>query len=142
MADVLFSLNTLPDDPDLLKDIRSRINIMLGEDSVDMRKEILENLEIAKRVRDDLCSPTIDDYEDERKDNAKIAAIKAFTGIIGSIISLQDVIYSQQATSRLQSIIIDVLGDYDYEIQKEVVARFQEAVKDLEIKIKGRKRAA
>ena len=142
----LFSLETLPSDREFLSILREKVNSILGDGSVDLRSEILENLTHARSLRDELLMSDTerehraaenDDYEPPEAISpaAKISAITAFTAVVQSIVKLQDIIFSQQATSLLQATILDVLGNYNYDIQSEVVELFKERIQELEEKM-------
>ena len=149
-TEILFSINTLPKDPEVLKAIRRKINKILGEKNLDLNEELLENLAVAKKLRNRLCG--VFDYEpdyaqsgarytnnedeeiltEEIKDSAKISAISTFSSIISNIVKMQEVVFSQQANSLLQDVVVEVLGEYNEEAKEKVLEMFKEKVKELE----------
>ena len=114
-TEILFSINSLPKDRDLLKLLQRKINLALGEAAIDLNQEILENLRVAKRIRNELCGFDIQEDEEplfdastydqpprgrektikleETKDSAKVSSIATFSSIIMNIVKLQEVIH-------------------------------------------------
>jgi len=157
ISDRLFSINSLPSDTAFLLDLRAAINAKIGDNSVNIHKELVENLEVARRVRDRLCGIVRDEqgaveetdfgygygpeegksYDDEPKDASKVSAIRAFNDIINNLVKLQDVALSQKGSAALQACIIDVLGECDPKLQMQVVAKFRQRIEEME-QAKGR----
>lgn len=147
-AEQLFSINTLPKDKEFLKKLRKKINNMLGNTAVDVNSELLENMAVAKALRNELCMLPHDSFDeddqsipkkeyrlrdiDDIKDSARVSSVRAFTDILKDLISLQETINSQQANALLQDSIIEVLDSYDEKIKEKVVDLFTEKIRELE----------
>ncbi len=144
----LFSLENLPDDDEFLRNLLAAVNAKLGNRSVNLHDELVENMEVARQLRDELCGVRrrpgaggmhIDHFEDgegdgfsEVKDSSKVASVRAFTDIIEKLVKLQEVVLSQQGVAALQGAIVDALLDVDQDLQRRVLARFRERVLELE----------
>lgn len=162
-ATTLFSINSLPDDEVFLRDLLAAVNAKLGNRSVNLHDELVENMEVARRLRDQLTGITIrerarqpsyrpsssaagwdDEYDDrssngsfeEVKDSSKVASVRAFTDIIEKLVKMQEVVLSQQGIAALQGAVVEVLMDVDPELQRHVMLKFRERIADLE----GRRR--
>lgn len=140
-TEMLFSINSLPEDQDTLQELRTAINAKLGDTSVDIHEELVKNLEVARQVRDELCgigsyggAGLGADYSDEKKDATKIASIRAFTDVIANLIKLQETALSQQGNAALQNAVIDILGELDPDMQLRVIKNFRERIQELEQK--------
>ena len=146
-TEMLFSLNSLPTDRSILHELRRRVNAKLGEASLDLSNELLENLEVARNLRDRLCNSKgygvseedfdlggdEPDYDPaEIKESSKISSVVACSSIIHNIVKMQEIVHSQQANAVLQDAIIEVLAVYDDEVKEKVVELFKEKVKELE----------
>jgi len=147
-TEVLFSINSLPDDKETLKEIRNRINAKLGEATVNIYEEIVENIEIARHLRNKLCGIRTDgseeasyygeeetDYSGEEiKDSDKIKVIATFTTLMTTMVKLRETVYSQEANYALQEAVVEVLGEFDPTIKTKVVELFKEKIAELERK--------
>jgi hypothetical protein len=162
--DTLFSINSLPNDEEFLRDLLAAVNAKLGNRSVNLHDELVENMEVARRLRDQLTGISLrersslsttssrsgsgsgwdDDYDDRQsdsgfedvKDSSKVASVRAFTDIIEKLVKMQDVVLSQQGIAALQGAVVEVLMDVDPELQRHVMLKFRERIADLE----GRRR--
>lgn len=152
-ADVLFSINSLPDDEAYLKDLQTAVNARLGNKAVNLHDELVENMEVARALRNKLCGYTPataqnsggsfgslsdsgfgddgDDYSDT-KDSSKVASVRAFTDIIEKLVRMQEIVLSQQGIAALQGAIVDVLLEVDPDIQRQVMVKFRERLTELE----------
>lgn len=156
--DTLFSINSLPNDEEFLRNLLTAVNAKLGNRSVNLHDELVENMEVARRLRDQLTGISLrersslsatssrsgsgwdDDYDDRQsdsgfedvKDSSKVASVRAFTDIIEKLVKMQDVVLSQQGIAALQGAVVEVLMDVDPEMQRLVMMKFRERIADLE----------
>lgn len=147
----LFSIENLPDDEDFLRDLLAAVNARLGNRSVNLHDELVENLEVARNLRNQLCGVrqhaqtgqiSIDNFDgpgpndrsgfEDVKDSSKVASVRAFTDIIEKLVKMQEIVLSQQGVAALQGAIIDALLDVDPDLQRRVMAKFRERVTELE----------
>lgn len=140
----LFSIENLPEDDEFLRDLLAAVNAKLGNRSVNLHDELVENMEVARQLRNELCGVRnstggirVDNFDgddgfNEVKDSSKVASVRAFTDIIEKLVKLQEVVLSQQGVAALQGAIVDALLDVDPDLQRRVMAKFRERVVELE----------
>lgn len=126
----LFDPENLPTDQEFLKDLRRRIDDILGESiRIDLSQEIVTHYTTTK----DLCDTLVADAASGEKGaaGAAVSAVNALTNVMVKIADLRKLVASQEAYQLLIATIIDTLAEVDMDLRKQIITAWRQKLEEM-----------